>query len=126
MPKSTKHWDGLGHPILDFYSMRDLYEPCERSTRVLSRCLPCQYAVSPEIEISFDCTDPREVTVRVWYPGASQRNVYILGERALSGLRKVYSGKTRGWKTEKKGNHITFKRDSFLYPLKHPKFGILA
>lgn len=112
----AKHWDCKGNPILGMFEMRDYYKSCQISTKTLSKYLPHQYVVIPDIEIRFYKTDPYTITFYRVFPAGSTSQRVDLNERQVQYLRVLYSGKVRGWKGSVKNDLVILHKSGKVIP----------
>lgn len=126
MTSQSKHFDGWGNPILDFYSMRAYYLRNSTGWAVVTTSLPYQYATIPSVTIRFWKSDPACVTVFLVYPAGQREFTRQLSKRAVEALRRTYKRK-KGWlgKLHPDGT-VTLTRMGCAVRLRSPQVGYIA
>lgn len=119
-------FDAWGNPILDFIGMQKYYAGCDRSSKILRQLMPHRYFVIPDVEIRVFKNRPGEIEVIRLYPGGSNRNVYIIKDRAMDALRRLWKGTGRAWKKQDMGYYVAFRKNGCVCRETAGKFGALA
>jgi len=108
MASDKLHWDGAGHPILDFFGMRSYFSGDNESLAILKKCPPHLYEVLPTITIILDPANLGELVIYKVYPGGQERSRVFVSERVIAGLRKTFCKKGSCWQAVKDRGVVKF------------------